>query len=174
MILLSLIYLIPYAFTYSPKSCASCHSMKKYYSSWKESTHEVAASHCTVCHIKPGFINNFLFKLVFWKEIYAEITGREINPSRVFLPSVNSCNKAGCHSLNRISDRSGEIKIKHREHIVRAKLKCDDCHPGAVHTGVTGEPLPMRKLCTKCHKERMDDCSFCHLKKFPHMKEFKH
>lgn len=174
LILLIIIYAIPLYLTYSPKSCVSCHSMEKYYSSWKKSDHDVAASNCLYCHVRPGVFNLILYRIAFWKEIYAEITGKEIKPAFTSLPSTENCSRIGCHSLNRVTSRSGDIKIEHRLHVKQAKIQCPTCHPGAVHIGITGEAIPPRKLCKRCHQERMSECSMCHTREFPIDVEFEH
>lgn len=165
---------IPFYLTSSPVACSKCHSMKKYYLSWKESTHVVAASNCTYCHLKPGPINAILYRILFWREIYAEITGKNLRPFLVSQPTTGSCVRIGCHSLNREYSRNQSIKINHKFHVIMAKLECPNCHPGAVHTGITGKPIPSRKLCFKCHEAQSLDCSFCHTKKFPETKHFVH
>jgi len=174
VIAVAIAYLVPYYYTSSAERCASCHSMKKYYDSWKKSPHVVAARTCTECHVKPGLMNLVVYRLQFWSELYAEFNGVELKPFGSMLPTATSCSKAGCHSLNRETSVTGDLKIDHRLHVTRAKLRCAECHPGAVHEGITGKPLPLRKLCTRCHNQQMGNCGFCHTKKFPVDVKFEH
>jgi hypothetical protein len=169
-----IIIAVPFYLTRSPAACASCHSMKKYYSSWKESTHVVAASNCTYCHVKSGPVNALLYRIFFWREIYAEFTGKDLKPFLVSQPTTGSCVKVGCHSLNREYSRNQTIKINHRFHVSNAKLDCPICHPGTVHTGITGSPIPNRKLCFRCHETQSSNCSFCHTRQFPESQTFVH
>lgn len=159
---------VPHLITYDARGCASCHSMKPYYDSWRASTHAVAAEHCLDCHLKDGFVNRVLFDLHFWREIEAEYSGRELKPTAVSVPGTNSCVKAGCHALNRKLSANRDIKIDHREHAVRYRIRCAECHQGTVHPGVKGigRALPPKELCFRCHGEEKRQCSFCHAKRF--------
>lgn len=167
-------YGVPYYYTSSSKTCGSCHSMQPYYTSWKESAHSVAASNCLYCHVKPGFFNLLKYRIYFWSEIYAHYTGEEVMPASTSLPTTESCYRIGCHSLNRLTSRDGDVKIEHLLHVKQAKVSCPECHPGAVHRGVTGEPIPSRELCKRCHGDRMSDCKMCHTRSFPLNLEFEH
>lgn len=167
-ILLLVAFGVPFYFTCSAEGCASCHSMRPYYESWKASMHVVAARHCLDCHIKPGATNRLLFTLFFWREIEAEFSGRELKPTGVSLPGSASCVRAGCHALNRTLSANRDITINHREHVTRFKIMCVECHSGTVHAGVKGigKPLPSKELCFRCHGEQKNQCSFCHTKRF--------
>ncbi|HEY3374168.1 MAG TPA: hypothetical protein VGK02_03780, partial [Candidatus Aquicultor sp.] len=81
-----------------------------------------------------------------------------------------------CHSLNRVSSTSGDIKISHRGHVTRAHLACTRCHPGAAHPniGKIGAVIPQRKLCKQCHLTRMNECAFCHTKRFSPTTRYSH
>ncbi len=155
---------VPYAMTMSSQGCAQCHSMKPYFQTWKASVHETAASHCSYCHVKPGILNNVAYRVLFWREIWAEMTNMDLGPIGVTVPVTESCYRARCHSLNREINPRGDLIIKHREHVLKAELTCIDCHPGTVHAGVNGIPdaTPSRELCTECHADRMSECDFCH------------
>ncbi len=159
------VYAIPYYYTSSPQACASCHTMKPYYDSWKASSHATAASNCTSCHVRQGVFNLFAYRILFYWEIFAQVTGIDGKPIGVMVPGVESCRRSGCHSLNRVVSTSAELRISHREHVIRARLSCVKCHPGAAHKGVGKRFLiPPRELCSECHKDKMDDCDYCHTK----------
>lgn len=155
---------VPWILTSSAGNCAWCHQMKPYYESWKRSTHAVATHDCTSCHVRGGIVNTILYRVLFWKEIYASAAGISIEPLRTYLPGTDSCVKAGCHSLNRSYSTDRDLKINHRFHVSQARLKCESCHQGVVHEGVgsIGKKIPPRKLCTRCHNAVIENCAFCH------------
>lgn len=160
------IYAIPYYFTSSPAKCATCHSMKPFYESWKASSHNTATTGCVACHVRRGTFNLIAYRLMFYWEIVAEVTGIDGKPWGVMIPGVESCRGSGCHSLNRVVSTSADLRISHREHVVKARLSCVKCHPGAAHKGVGKRfLLPPRKLCSECHKKEMDDCGYCHIQR---------
>jgi len=167
---------IPYLYTSNPKSCTRCHDMQKYYDSWKESSHSVAANNCFHCHVKPGTINLWVYRISFYREIYASMVGAKLKPAGASVPGVQSCQRSDCHSLNREYSGSGDIKINHRHHVTKADVPCTKCHPGVAHpnVGKIGKLTPPRKLCKTCHASRMDDCSFCHTKRNQRIEGFKH
>ena len=168
IIVIAVFLAIPYWYTSNPVSCTRCHEMTPYYKSWQESSHATAAKNCFECHVKAGAINLWMYRISFYREIYASMTGAKLKPAGASLPGVDSCQKHGCHSLNRVSSSSGDIKINHRTHIKQASISCVVCHMGVVHTGVAGigKALPSRDLCKSCHNSVMNDCSFCHNKRF--------
>ena len=158
-----LVFVVPIALTATPRQCASCHEMKPYYDSWQTSSHRAAVSNCLTCHVRPGALNLVGFELGFYRMLFAHFAGAEVNTTKANAPSVESCRRGGCHSLNREVSNSGAIKINHRKHVVDASIACPTCHPGAVHAGVKGRlKLPPMKLCKQCHADKMTDCSYCH------------
>lgn len=160
---LMIVYGIPYYYTGSPKACAGCHRMAPYYRSWAASSHRVAASNCLYCHVRPGAVNLALYRLMFYREIAAQVLGLDLKPWGTTVPGVTSCHRSNCHSLNRLTSTSGDLKIDHRKHVIGAKISCVRCHPGAAHKGVGGRRLlPPRKMCKECHRDKMEDCSYCH------------
>ncbi|MCL6472693.1 MAG: NapC/NirT family cytochrome c [Firmicutes bacterium] len=169
-------YAIPYIYTSNAQSCTSCHSMKPYYDSWKKSSHATAANNCFHCHVKQGTLNLFIYRISFYREIYASMVGADLKPIGASLPGVASCQRKGCHSLNRVTSESGDIKINHKLHVLKANISCTTCHPGAAHprVGSIGDLIPKRKLCFKCHAERRNECSFCHNKRFAFSSQFSH
>lgn len=164
--ILVVIYMVPYWYTSSPGACASCHSMKPFYRSWARSTHSIAASSCLDCHVRQNVFNLVTYRLMFYREMVAQVVGADLKPWGATIPGVESCHRSGCHSLNRLTSTSGELKINHRTHVVKARISCVKCHPGAAHKGVGKRfLLPPRKLCRKCHAAKMrTDCSYCHVK----------
>ena len=167
---------VPYAYTANPKSCTSCHEMRKYYDSWKSSSHATAAKNCLDCHVKQGMISMMTYRVSFYREIYASMAGAKLKPIGATLPAVDSCQRKECHSLNRMSSESGDIKINHRLHVAKADIPCIRCHPGVAHPGIgkIGGIIPKKKLCMQCHSERQAECSYCHNKRFADTEQFSH
>jgi len=153
----------PVAFTMVPAGCSACHEMRPYYDSWQASSHRGAVTTCVPCHVKPGVGNTIGFGFSLYGMVLAHVAGAQVKSTNANAPSVDSCLRQGCHSLNREVSNSGDLKIDHRLHVARENIACPTCHPGAVHAGVGGRlKLPPMKLCTKCHADKMNDCNYCH------------
>lgn len=163
--LVLLLLVAPYGFTIYPDACGACHQIEPYVRSWRASSHSRAARNCIVCHAAPGFVNGFMFRMGLFRDLYATAIGAELEPDPGSPLGVASCNKRGCHSLNRMASTSGDLKIGHRIHVEKAQLPCARCHPGAAHAGVASLTLtPPMKMCSECHAAEMrEDCLFCHL-----------
>ncbi len=144
-------------------SCNGCHKMKPYFASWKKSTHGEVKISCESCHVRPGFLSEYTYKLNVYSWIIGQATKSKIRPVGVVAASTGACRR--CHSLNRKVSTSGDLKINHREHIVKAKLGCPKCHSGVIHPGVgeLGAMNPPRELCKECHKKEMKKCPYCHV-----------
>lgn len=158
----------------TPRSCGSCHEMKAYYQSWKRSTHGQVGISCDKCHVKPGLAPFVKYRLNSYRELYTRVSGQEVKPYGLSPASTEACRR--CHSLNRVRSTSGDLKINHRIHVLKAKLGCPTCHNGAVHPGVKGLGglNPPRKQCVKCHRAQMKNCSYCHVIRGKFPGEFKH
>lgn len=160
---LLVVCLIPVAFTATPRQCATCHEMRPYYDTWRTSSHRAAVPNCLTCHVDPGIFNLVGFEFGFYRMLAGHFAGAQVKTTAANTPSVASCTREGCHSLNREVSNSGDLKINHRLHVVSAHIACPRCHPGAVHAGVGGRlKLPPMKLCKQCHADKMTDCTFCH------------
>ena len=158
-----LVFAVPVAFTATPSRCASCHEMKPYYDSWRTSSHRAAAPNCLYCHAKPGVLNVVGFELGFYRMLAGHFSGSSVSTTQADAPSVASCSRKTCHSLNRETSTAGDLKIDHSLHVTKAGIACARCHPGAVHTGVGGrQKLPRMQLCKECHADKMKQCNYCH------------
>jgi hypothetical protein len=154
---------IPVVMTATPAQCAGCHEMKPYYDSWKSSSHVGAASNCLYCHSKPGILGYAEFEASFYGMLAGQLSGAKVRSTSANAPSLQSCGRPECHSLNREVSNAGDIKINHRTHVVKVGIPCTKCHPGAVHTGVGGRlKLPPMTLCKTCHADKMQQCGYCH------------
>ena len=153
----------PYAMVARPESCGICHAMRPYVASWRTSTHSAAARDCASCHAAPGVVGGFVYRMGLYGELFASIRGAKFEVGRAELPGTTSCLRGGCHTANRVTSPSGDLKIGHRVHIEDADLACVRCHPGAAHVGVGDLALiPPMKTCKGCHEKEMEYCDFCH------------
>ena len=156
-------------------SCNKCHEMKPYFKSWKASTHGQVKITCESCHVRPGIVSGYIYRLSFYPWIVGSIGGKDSKPIGVVPASTAACRQ--CHSLNRKLSTSGDLKINHEKHIVKGKLGCPKCHGGVIHPGIgkLGSMNPPRKLCKECHKEKMKKCPYCHvIDGKEELKQFKH
>jgi hypothetical protein len=160
---LAVVLLLPMALTVAPQECASCHEMRPYFDSWQTSSHRAAAPSCLTCHVKPGILNYVAFDFGLYRMLASHLSGVQVKTTAANTPSVESCRRSDCHSLNREVSNSGDIKINHRLHVTTANIACPACHSGAVHDGVGGRTkLPPMKLCKECHADKMTQCNYCH------------
>ena len=165
-IILFIIAFIPYYYTAYPVSCTKCHSMDDYYTSWKKSLHGEDEIVCSECHVRPGYFAFFTYRIGFYREIFASALDLKLSPWGATAPGESSCTRDGCHSFNRLTSRTGELKIDHKKHSKR--VKCRTCHAGIVHPNVRGIGLntPPRKQCFVCHQKEIKKCDFCHMTKY--------
>jgi cytochrome c-type protein NapC len=153
---------IPFVVTVNPSFCRKCHEMEPYYKSWKRSAHGRVGISCASCHVKPKILAAIAFRFNFYTNIFSTVVGIRLKPMGISPATTSMCRR--CHSLNRMRSTSGDLKINHKTHVVKAKLGCQKCHAGAVHKGVGGRKFnPPRKLCERCHKAEMENCNFCHV-----------
>lgn len=157
-----------------PALCGSCHEIRPYYESWRKSVHGRVRIGCELCHVEPGLIPAIRFRMNFFPGIFSAVTGVRIRTFGVAKAETKMCRR--CHSLNREQSTSGDLKISHRKHVEKARLGCQNCHAGVVHTriGRLGPLNPPRKLCMGCHKKEMKQCGFCHLIKRQQLPSFRH
>jgi trimethylamine-N-oxide reductase cytochrome c-type subunit TorC len=160
--LLVLVFAVPITLTATPKQCTTCHEMKPYYDSMTSSSHRAAAPSCLFCHVRPGVFNRIAWEVTFYHEIAGHFSGAEVTSTAANAPSLASCSRQECHSLNREVSNAGDLAIKHRLHVVDEKIGCSVCHPGAVHTNGGRLKLPPATLCKRCHAAKMKECKYCH------------
>lgn len=172
LVALFIIAFIPFYYTNSAASCGKCHSMAPYYTSWQKSWHGKNDTQCDQCHVRPGAFAYYTYRIGFYRELYAEVVGMNLAPWGATAPGESSCTRDNCHSINRLSSTSGDIKVNHTVHVKVVQKKynkaCSYCHAGASHAGIKGlgSQLPPRKQCFDCHKDKAANCDFCHTTKF--------
>lgn len=164
IVVLFVIAAIPYYYTASPISCGRCHSMKEYYTSWKKSLHGQNEVACSQCHVHPGWFPYLTYRIGFYRELFAQAFNLKLAPWGATTPGGESCSREMCHSFNRLSSRTGEIKVDHKAHWEKGRIACAKCHNGVTHPGVRkiGPSMPPQTLCLKCHKKVKDRCIYCH------------
>lgn len=155
-------------YTARPKFCNSCHNMKPYYASWKNSTHKNVP--CTDCHYEPGLLETFEGKFKAMSQVAKYVTGTEGTKPWAEV-SDYSCMRSGCHSKRLLSGRIkfGRVFFDHRHHLTELrrgkKLRCTSCHSQVMvgsHMQVT------KSTCFQCHfhkskrTETKEDCNTCH------------
>ncbi len=168
VVIFAILAFIPFYYTNSAASCGKCHSMQPYYTSWQKSWHGQNETQCDQCHVRPGWFPYITYRIMFYRELFAEAVGMKLAPWGATAPGESSCTRSNCHSLNRLSSSSGDIKVDHKAHYEKAHKECSYCHAGASHSGIKGLglQLPPRRQCFICHKNKVKECSFCHTTKY--------
>lgn len=157
--------------TASADFCGSCHNMKTYIDSWRESTHKSVP--CTDCHFEPGLYGMLEGKWKAQAHIVMKITGTA--PSRPHTQiSDASCLRTGCHKTDELAQKKTIFKgveFSHGTHLTDLrrgkKLRCVSCHSQIVQ----GQHLTITEsTCFTCHfyggdrTTKLADCNTCHKK----------
>ena len=153
--------------------CKTCHIMKPYYQSWKESAHGQKGVECIECHFPPGFQNALASKFRAASMLVSYLTGTYSTQARAEIQDA-SCLRPGCHDTRLLE---GKVEFKgvhfdHKPHLADTrrgkKLRCQTCHSQIVqglHATVT------ESVCFTCHfkdlkKGRVEEpvagCTGCH------------
>ncbi len=134
--------------TNAPTFCASCHTIKPAYDSWKVSTHKEVT--CVACHVRPtvtGFIEDKIVKGTH--DVWVTITGQakkwEDLHAKVHSQVCLDCH----HNMLRISEivsrdlpqalKKPGIIMEHRKHMEAFEKRgkgegCTTCHSTVVHS----------------------------------------
>ena len=153
--------------------CNTCHIMKPYVESWKESTHGKKGVECVACHFPPGFGNAVSSKLKASAMLVAYITGTYDTAPFAEIQDA-SCMRPGCHEKRLLEgkvDYKG-VHFDHKPHLTEMRrgkrLRCQTCHSQIVqgsHITVT------ESVCFTCHfkdlkhgrvEEPVGGCTGCH------------
>jgi len=107
--------------------CSQCHEMKPEVLTWQVSAHDKFS--CTTCHVNKKA---------------ADYVGKHQNQSfSKPIKSIDTIPNAvclKCHSANRVTSPSGDLKIPHEKHL-NAGVSCVKCHYGVVHAKVAERDL---------------------------------
>src|SRR3989338_11030347 len=89
-------------YTERPKFCASCHIMKPYYASWKESAHKEI--NCLMCHYEPTFKAHVQGKINGLVQVAQYLTHRYSGKPNAHVSDA-SCLRPGCHAKEELKYR---------------------------------------------------------------------
>lgn len=157
----------------SPNFCASCHFMKPYVESWRNSTHNKVP--CKKCHFPPGWKNVLRGKIAATTEPIKTLTKTHGSKPRAEIEDA-SCLRQGCHETRLLYGKvlfKGKYKFDHAPHLTKLRrgkqLRCTSCHSQMVqgsHITVT------ESVCFLCHfknrihgreEDPIGGCTSCHL-----------
>lgn len=158
-------------YTSHSKFCSSCHYMKPFYQSWKESRH--ADIECSACHYPPGIRSFLRVKLEglnqvlrYWTKLYVKSKPWAEIPDE-------SCLRQGCHDKRLLEGRVQfkRVVFDHKVHLGdlrRGKtLRCTSCHSQIVqgdHITVTESSCFICHFKASEHYPDIASCSHCHLR----------
>lgn len=167
--------------TSTPAFCSRCHEMKPEYATWAASAHSKVP--CVKCHMEPGAVSFLKAKLNGLKQVFTHVTGGVERPIRLPETISNTVCEA-CHSSERETTPSGDLKIPHGKHLENGLVRCADCHRLVAHAGVADrgaveideaflaalaraapkEFRPVMPRCVRCHFEEKAGyrCGDCH------------
>ncbi|MGD9851386.1 MAG: cytochrome c3 family protein [Nitrospirales bacterium] len=187
--------------TNQPTFCASCHTIRPAYESWKQSSHKDVT--CVDCHVRPG-VSGFIHDKVYagLEDVAITFFGSPTEPhnleSHVYSSVCISCHRAILR-VSEVSSRDLPPPVKdvglimdHREHMEAFEKRgkgegCTTCHARVVHgQPIKGYPIVIPrghvKLDDQPHEPdlppdsklwaaSMADCLRCHDGKQTHEKE---
>ncbi len=149
-----------------PSFCGSCHIMKPYYESWRNSSHKNIA--CVDCHIPPGVTAELRKKYEALSMVARYFTGTYgTNP----WTEIDDASCLRCHERRLLVGKEliGDVLFDHAAHLVEMRrgktLRCTSCHSQIVqgsHIAVT------TSTCVLCHfKGQVPGygtarCTLCH------------
>jgi len=149
-----------------PQFCGSCHIMKPYYESWRQSSHQMVA--CVECHIAPGVTAEVRKKYEGLSMVASYFTGTYgTNP----WTEIEDAACLQCHERRLLAGKElfGDVLFDHTSHLAgmrRGKqLRCTSCHSQLVqgsHIAVT------TSTCILCHFKGQESgketarCTLCH------------
>jgi nitrate/TMAO reductase-like tetraheme cytochrome c subunit len=141
-----------FEFSSTPTFCATCHYIRPYVESWRESSHNMVT--CTKCHFPPGIGGVIKGKLSGVSELVKTITRDQAPKPHAEIEDA-ACLREGCHETRLLR---GKVTFKekyhfdHTPHLTQLrrgkKLRCTSCHSQIVqgeHIAVTEE------VCFTCH-----------------------
>ena len=159
-------------YTDRPEFCATCHIMKPYYKSWKESSHNRV--NCLKCHHEPGIKAEVGGKITGLVQVAQYLTGRYSNKPKAEISDA-SCLRGGCHKKEKLTAKTVEfgntIEFPHKIHLENPgkniRLRCTSCHRQLTNE----EHMKVdTNTCFVCHFKNVDEnklsgqCLNCHKK----------
>jgi nitrate/TMAO reductase-like tetraheme cytochrome c subunit len=140
----------------TPSFCNKCHVIKKYVTSWEDSSHAAHDVSCLDCHAKQGKLDALSAHAGGLGRLFKYYTGKYKKPKVIV--SNNTCLR--CHLTTR-DVRKRSVLVRHYEvHLSKKGAKCTDCHVQLVHKAPkTKLAKPVKgnwigaKACGNCHFE---------------------
>jgi uncharacterized protein YxeA len=160
-------------YTSRPEFCGSCHIMKNYYDSWKQSKHGDEEVACIECHYAPGEKGTLKVKFKGLGQLFSYLaeTGKSVR--KITKVPDESCMTSECHPREKFLDKkiqyTEKIPYVHKTHddktIEGQALHCDSCHQ---HVR-PGKHFQVPEVsCYLCHfknigfNEGRGRCALCH------------
>ena len=156
VVVMALAGIVAIPLTNKPTFCATCHTIRPAFDSWKVSSHKDVT--CVACHVRPG-INGFIHDKVLagLGDLAITFLGTPTEPQNLHA-TVYSSVCVSCHrAVLRISEVAARdlpapvngvgLKMSHRLHMKafaqRGKGEgCTTCHARVVHgTPIKGYPI---------------------------------
>ncbi len=164
--LVIIVLLVAMQLTSTPTFCGTCHIMKPYYRSWKQSAHNRIA--CVECHISPGIGAELRKKYEAMSMVVKYITATYGTKPWA---EVDDANCLRCHERRLIEGlvTFHGVMFDHRHHLTESRkgirLRCTSCHSQLMigsHIAVTPT------TCALCHfqgqptNQGTGRCQLCH------------
>lgn len=161
-------------YTSQPEFCGTCHIMKKYYESWKNSKHGKKGVKCVECHYAPGEARTLKAKFKGLGQLFTYLATKDITVRKPSKVSDLSCTTSNCHPtdekfLNKKVKFTEKIPYVHKTHedktIEGQKLHCDTCHQ---HIRTEKHFQVPQMACYLCHFKNAEfnkgrsRCYLCH------------
>jgi predicted CXXCH cytochrome family protein len=150
----------------TPRFCGTCHIMKPYYESWKQSKHSGIA--CVECHISPGITAELRKKYEALSMVVKYFTGTYgTNP----WTEIDDAACLRCHERRLLEGKEvfHDVLFDHAPHLTESrrglKLRCTSCHSQIVqgsHIAVTPSTCALCHFKGKRINEGTGRCRNCH------------
>lgn len=163
VVVVAIVAVIPLVVAFTPRINVLWPYGRPYYESWARDRHRATASTCLHCHVEPGLRGIVTYPITFWGGLLSDVSGGAVERPSTTVPSDRVCMRSGCHTTNRLTSPSGDLRVDHGAHAEEG-IRCIACHPGAGHDGAGGRYMrPPMEACAECHEEQMGDCRYCHV-----------
>lgn len=143
-------------YTFFPRSCSSCHEVKKQYESWRTSTH--ARINCVYCHSKPGVLG-------FLATGVRALTHVGVHYGLVAAQGTVYYEPSSCFTCHRYiveNVAEGTVRTRHKD-FIESDWSCSRCHKGIGHKE---QRVFSMRYCLECHDgaRATARCEDCHIK----------
>jgi cytochrome c nitrite reductase small subunit len=127
-----LLFQVGYVLTSFPSFCASCHEVKPYVTSWKESPHQNVT--CLDCHQPRGELGKFQAKARGLNYVFQHFSGNYtvITSAQIFEGNCIACHLGDMKSHPDAVKLTNSSKANHYE-IIKNQESCLQCHRDIGH-----------------------------------------